>query len=116
MIQIKIQGETPRGGRSICHSCKHASVVKGQNCQEFVKCGAEMFKQTHHVVAFRVAECSSYHPTTMPWLHEMEQMAWTVQARKRGPTGFSNPEENEMEVTIEAPENSVNPSPIPRFR
>ena len=33
----------------------------------------------------------------------MEQMAWIVEARRRGPTGFQKPEEGEMEVFIKPP-------------
>ncbi len=112
MIQIKVHGETPKSGKSLCHSCKHAKTVKGQNCQEFTKCTAELFGATRHMVPFKVAECAEYHPSTMPWLHEMESMAWIVQARKRGPSGFSNPAEGEMEITIEKPRDSGSPTSV----
>lgn len=105
MIQIKVHGETPRGGKSICHTCKNAKIVKGQNCEEYIACGAyEMFKATGGRVPFKVAECSKYHPVNMPWLHEMEEMAWIVEARKRGPAGFGEAvAEGQMEVIVRRP-------------
>ena len=102
MIAFKINGATPKGGKPICGSCKHATVVTGQNCEERILCSADVFKRTSGIVTIRVATCSSYHPINVPWLHEMEQMAWVVQARRRGPTGFQ-PEQTEMEVTIKPP-------------
>ena len=62
-------------------------------------------------VPFRVAECASYHPTNMPWLHEMEQIAWKIEARKRGTVGFE-PDRSEMEIIITPP--SKDDGPIPR--
>lgn len=109
-VKIKINGATPKTGKSICLSCKSASVVRGQNMEEKIVCDAGMWHESKGVVNFKVAECSDYHPVNMPWLREMEAMAWKIEARKRGPTGFAKagsiPQEgdkNEMEVTVEPP-------------
>jgi hypothetical protein len=99
MLQFKIHGSTPVGGKSLCVTCKFAKIVKGQNCQELTYCEA-IFE--NRPVPFRIAECSRYHPSNMPWLHEMEQMAWKIEARRKGPAGFSDPQ-GEMEVIITAP-------------
>ena len=107
MINFKISnGATPKAGKSLCVTCKHASVIKGQNCEELIFCGGDMWPHGKPV-PFRVAECGSYHPMNVPWLHEMEQMAWKVEARKRDKPGFAGamPDETEqsMEVTINPP-------------
>ena len=102
MIEFKINGATPKSGKAICMSCKHASIVSGQNCEERIVCGAGIFTPLN-VVTFKVAQCGSYHPMNVPWKYEMEQMAWIVEARRRGPTGFQKPEEGEMEVFIKPP-------------
>jgi hypothetical protein len=109
MLQIKIHGATPKGGKSICHSCKKATVIKGQNCQEVILCG--LFDGGGRV-PFKVAECGGYHPVNMPWLHEMEDMAWKIEARRRGPVGFNDPtaRESEMEVVVVRPRNSNVPN------
>lgn len=100
-MRFKINGGTPKGGKSLCVSCRNAKTIKGQNCEEVILCG--YFRQTasYGQVPFKVAECTEYHPMNMPWKHEMEEMAWTIQARKRGPSGFKP--DAPLEVTITPP-------------
>jgi hypothetical protein len=106
MIQIKVNGGTPKSGKGLCHACKYASIVKGQNCEEFITCTAGMFPLPGNSIGpvrFRVAECGKYHPSNMPWLGEMQKMAWKIEARKRGPVGFSEGQNAEMEVVVTPP-------------
>lgn len=111
-MKFKINGATPKGGKTICLSCKQAQIVKSQNCQELIACKAGIFYASSGIVPWKVAECSSYHPTNVPWLHEMEQIAWKVEARKRGPSGFQVPEgEDVMEVVISKPRNGYSADP-----
>lgn len=103
-LQIKISGGTPVSGKSLCTTCKYATAITGQNCQEVVLCHLFGTSRDPGRVPFRVAHCAKYHPSNMPWLHEMEQMAWIVTAKKRGPTGFNQPQDYEtMEVVINKP-------------
>lgn len=99
-LQIKIHGATPKSTKTLCITCKNASIIKGQNCEEMVKCGSNLFEG---FVPFRIAECSQYHPSNMPWLHEMEQMAWKIEARRRGPVGFEKTDDGQMEIVIVKP-------------
>ncbi len=57
------------------------------------------------MIKFKVAECSEYHPMNVPYLHEMKDIAWKIEARKRGPTGFGADavKEGEMEVIVTPP-------------
>lgn len=72
--------------------------------EEHIECGNGMFSAYRNRVPFRVAECSEYHPSTMPWLREMKEIAWNIEARKRGPVGFEKqPDESEMEVIVTPP-------------
>lgn len=114
MLQIKIHGATPKGGKSICLTCKKGTVVKGQNCQEVVFCG--LFSESNGGrVPFKVSECANYHPINIPWLHEMEEMAWKIEARRRGPAGFNDPaQRGEMEVVVTRPRNSSLPPDVPK--
>lgn len=105
-LQIKIHGATPKGGKPLCHTCKYAQIVRGQNCEERIVCQSGIFSSSSGLVTFKVAECHTYHPSNMPWLAEMENMAWRIEARRRGPTGFQKPEEGEMEVVITRPRKS----------
>jgi hypothetical protein len=103
MITFSIKGATPPGGKPLCHSCKYASIVRGQNCEERIICRGGMFQQvsqhSYGVVTFRVAECGTYHPDNVPWLNEMKEMAWIVEVKKRGYSGFSNPQDIEVVVS-----------------
>lgn len=112
MIHFTIKGQTPQGGKSACLTCKHASVVRGQNCEERVLCGAGMFNP-NGLVRFKVAECAAFYPMNVPWKYEMEQMAWIIEARHRGPKGFEQPEPSEMEVVITKPKDRPQSSPQP---
>ena len=78
-------------------------MVRGQNCQELILCG--LFNGGP--VPFKVAECGDYHPSNVPWLHEMEDMAWKIEARRKGPVGFNDPtQRGEMEVVVTRPKDS----------
>ena len=115
MIQLKIHGATPKSGKPLCQTCKSASVVDGQNCEQRIICGSGMFAPVG-VVTFKVHACSHYHPINVPWLHEMEQMAWHIEARRRGPVGFE--QEGPLEIIVRKPGESDNhgnqPAPINR--
>ena len=103
MLQIKIIGATPKAGKPLCITCKNATVVKGQNCEEIIFCG-RVFGETKYagVVPFKISECGEYHPSNQPSLYEMEEMAWIVKARKRGAVGFE-PDTSEMEILVTPP-------------
>lgn len=103
-MEFKIHGATPKTGKPICTTCKYATTILGQNMEERVLCSAGMFNNSGGIVTFKIAQCGSYHPMNVPWKHEMEQIAWIVQARRRGPSGFQIPAgEDQMEVTIKPP-------------
>lgn len=96
-ISFTMAGSTAKSGPSLCRTCKHAQILTGQNGEEIVRC--ESF---HKFLTFRVSTCTSFHPSNMPWKYEMEEIAWLVEARKRGPVGFK-PGDPEMEYVITPP-------------
>lgn len=105
MLAFKILGGTPKTGASLCNSCRHRKYVRTQNGKEVTRCNAFMFGE-YVPVPFPVYECSAHHPTNMPFLHEMEEIAWVIEARRRGPKGFADGvpiEEGEMEVVVRKP-------------
>ena len=113
MLQIKVSGGTPKAGKSLCLSCKHAKIVRGQNCEERIVCDSgSLWSSSRGLVTFKVAECGEFHPVNMPWKYEMEEMAWIVEARRRGPAGFQ-PEDNEMEIFITPPKSSNGDPVVP---
>ena len=52
-------------------------------------------------VRFPVSECSAYDDKRMPSRYDMEQIAWMVQSKNRGPVGFAA--NGSMEVEIVSP-------------
>lgn len=84
--------------------------MTGQNCEEVIICGDHIFGPSGRV-PFKIASCSSYHPSNIAWLYEMKEIAWKVEARKRGPAGFTNPDTTEMEIVITAPSNTPDQCP-----
>ena len=106
MIQFNIKGGTPPGGKSLCVTCKHSSSVRGQNMEEVIHCTAGLFEHRQGLVPFKVSECTEFHPSNMPWLHEMEEMAWKIEARKRGVVGFEGEKVGEMEVVVSKPKSA----------
>jgi hypothetical protein len=102
-LKIKVCNETPKGGKTICATCSKALVVKGQNGEERIVCISGLF-EPNGLVTFKVAECGGYIPFNVPSLYEMEQIAWKVEARKRGPSGFTVPDgEDKMEIIVKPP-------------
>lgn len=105
MLALKILGGTPKTGAPLCNSCRHRRYVRTQDGKEVTRCGAFMFGE-YAPVPFPVYECSGHHPVNTPFLHEMEDIAWVIEARRRGPSGFAEGaplEEGEMEVVVTKP-------------
>jgi hypothetical protein len=103
-MRVKIKDGTPEFGKSLCYTCKSAGIVKGQNGELIIHCNACMFEHCKNLVPFQVAECNAYTQLNVPDKWEMEKIAWTVEARKRGPKGFEvSAGEDEMEVVITKP-------------
>jgi hypothetical protein len=94
----KVYGGTPKTSESICLSCRLSQIVRGTNLQQIVYCNA-----VHPTarIGFPVYECTTYENKSLPSRYEMEQIAWTVQSRNRGPIGFTGG--NLTEITIEPP-------------
>lgn len=111
MMKIKVHGgATPVSGPPLCKTCKYARQIKGQNCQELIFCQQDIFGEGRPV-PFRVAECGSYLPFNQATMYEMEKIAWKIEARKKGPTGFQKGVEvpPEMEVVVTPPKTRNEP-------
>lgn len=111
-VQFKIVGGTPKLGKSLCATCKHAVHAKGQNMEEVVRCRGGVFgsgSDGPSFVPFRIAECSEYHPLNMPYLYEMREIAWNIEARKRGQAGFKKEEPGDIQVVVTKPKRSHDP-------
>lgn len=96
----KVYGGTPVGNTSLCATCRKATIVEGENLQKVVRCCA-----LESLIIFPVFKCSDYDDKRMPSKYEMEQIAWRIESRVRGPVGFSEGDTgpSNMEVVISPP-------------
>lgn len=92
MTVIKVRDGTPKTATSLCVSCRYATVIKGSNFQYMIRC-----HRIEQMVRFPVSECSEYENKSMPTQYDMEQIAWIVQTRNRGPAGFQG-DKTEIEI------------------
>lgn len=111
-MSFKVLGGTPKSGKSLCLSCGNMARRIGQDLQEEIFCSAYAFENpiigSGNRVPFRVSECTEYQPFNQQGIKEMKEIAWIIQARKKGPSGFSegvtsNNEETETIIEILPP-------------
>ena len=87
-MPLKVRGGTAiHGEPSLCLTCCHATVIKGQRLRdEFVVC--ERFYPERRVY-FPVHSCTSYRDVRLPSIREMEEIAWILKSDpKRNTIGF----------------------------
>src|SRR5579864_4680308 len=94
----KVHGGTPQSKQSLCLSCRWGLVIRGVNFQEIVAC---QLPRPTLLIKFPVVECSNYDDKRVPSKWDMEQIAWQVHSRNRGPVGFLGDEETR--IVIEPP-------------
>jgi prophage tail gpP-like protein len=86
---FKVRDGTASGsGSTLCATCRHSIVVRGQTLdEEFVQCRATPMGVTR--VTFKVTSCSAYMDHKQPTYMEMMQEAWILQpGSKKRKAGF----------------------------
>ena len=103
----KVHGGTPQGNKSLCVTCRNAKHTQGLHLQQHTLCLVTHYKPME--ITYPVSTCSMYDDKRMPSYYQMEQIAWVVQTRSRGPAGFAG---NMNDVEIHPP-NRQGPQFIP---
>jgi len=88
-MRLKIRGGTVQHGEpSLCLTCRHATIVKGQSLrEEIVQC--DRLSAGHDLIRFPVTSCTGYSDRRHPSLREMEDIAWILRTdAKRKRIGF----------------------------
>ena len=87
-MRIKVHGGTACGEGSLCTTCSHAIITRGQRLDdEIVDCRV-IFHGARRVT-FRVSSCTAYHDHRLPSLTQLMEEAWVLQpGSKRQPAGF----------------------------
>lgn len=94
----KVHGGTPVGNKSLCVTCRYAKNTQGLHLQQHTTCLYTHYKPIE--ITYPISTCSVYDDKRMPSYYQMEQIAWIVQTRSRGPAGFAG---NMNDVVIRPP-------------
>jgi hypothetical protein len=76
---IKVySGTVSHSGRSLCETCRNATITRGQRLEdEIVRCEAQ--PMSHPVlVRFKVTECSAYLDAGLPTYAQLLEQAWIL--------------------------------------
>lgn len=97
----KVVGGTPKTAPSLCLSCSHGQHVRGHNFDEIVFCHS-----LERDIKFSVERCSGFNARSETDLYDMRQIAWNIESRKRGTTGFYAEVQEGMETVITPPKSN----------
>jgi hypothetical protein len=95
-MKLKIHGGTaPGSSDSLCHTCRHATIVRGARMSEEV---IECYKLNEHTrITFAVKSCAKYSDASMPSLDHMEDIAWILRTdATRKQVGFIRPRDSRI--------------------
>jgi hypothetical protein len=88
-VRINVRGGTvDHGQRSLCETCRWATIVRGTRLEdEIVECSELSFYNRR--IRFAVTSCSGYSDRRLPSLREMEETAWILRSDPhRNQVGF----------------------------
>jgi hypothetical protein len=88
-MRVKIHnGTVPGGESSLCHTCRHSTIIRGRTLdEEIVQCQAVAMRVTR--VTFKVTFCSAYSDERLPTYMQLLEDAWILQpGSKKRPSGF----------------------------
>lgn len=85
----KIHDGTARGDVDLCRSCRacRRTIHGGQENRSCMAVGRET------TLSARVSECSFYSNSSLPHLHDLEQIAWEITSKGGRSVGFISPED-----------------------
>lgn len=88
-MQVKVRnGTVSSGDSSLCNTCRHATIIRGQTMdEEIVQCQATPMTTTR--IVFKVTSCSAYNDGRLPSYLQLMEQAWILQpGSKRRAAGF----------------------------
>jgi hypothetical protein len=89
-MRIKIHGGTPlHGNPSLCTSCSHSLITRGETLGErLVECRVSMMEG--RLIPFKVTSCTGYRDASQPSYMELVRMAWILNPnrKKKQAAGF----------------------------
>ncbi len=108
----KVYGGTPTGNKSMCSTCRFAQNIRGVNMQQDTFCLRLGNIPTR--IGYPVEVCNGYEDKRTPSIYDMQQIAWNVSSRNRGPVGFQEGDRTDLSITPpdEHSRNQQPPRPI----
>ena len=88
-MRLKVYRGTPSlSERSLCETCRHSTITRGQRLEEeIVRCEAQVHGTMR--VTFTVTQCSAYLDAALPSYAELFEKAWILRPRDgKRPAGF----------------------------
>jgi hypothetical protein len=88
-MRIKVYNGTPEhGGGSLCTTCRHSTITRGQRLEEeIIRCEAQAMGTTR--IHFTVTECSAYFDARAPTYRQLLEQAWILRPHTaKRPAGF----------------------------
>ena len=89
-MRVKVHGGTVQhGDSSLCNTCCHSKIIRGETLNErIVECTASAMSTL--IIPFRVTSCNTYHDSRGPSYMDLVRMAWilTPHGTKKRPAGF----------------------------
>lgn len=89
-ICITVRNGTAVGQKSLCRSCRYASIQLGYSVkEEEIRC---CYLNEARLVTFPVSKCTDYFSKLTPTLFELEKIAFIIDLNKSGSAiaGFSS--------------------------
>jgi hypothetical protein len=76
---IKVHnGTVAHTGKSLCETCRHATITRGQRIEdEIVRCEAQPMSPPVFI-RFKVTECSAYVDSRLPTYSQLLEQAWIL--------------------------------------
>ncbi len=79
-ITLTVRNGTPVGRKSLCYTCRYASIQIGYaESEKEIRCG--YFTESPRLVTFPVSECSDYLSKLVPTLYELEKIAFIIDVK-----------------------------------
>ena len=88
-MRIKVyEGTASDIGRSLCDTCRHATITRGHRLdEEIVRCEAQPMASVR--IRFKVSECTAYIDARLPTYAQLLEQAWILKSPKgRRAAGF----------------------------
>lgn len=91
-IVTKIQDGTRSDETDLCRTCSRSHIMEGAALSSRITYCDNIFNKP---IRGRIAKCNRYYPKNLPSIHDLYQIAWTLETDKKKQYGFVSPKERD---------------------